>query len=112
MARPPQELLDAICHSLDNNPGQWRVTDDAVTNYTSGVRIYDYHNPDDVTVRVDHVVYGGDVVFGVFVPWRRQLCKAARRAIAANAARVALDAAQARARADHGRTIAVLRDAA
>lgn len=110
MARPPKELVDAICESLRERPEEWR-TGWIAQHFRSGTIVFDYSSPKTVSVKADGVVYGGFHRLGWLSPWRLRLFFAVRAcAEARRRKRAEIDAA-ACAVADHTFTLATLRGA-
>lgn len=84
MARPPKELVDAICESLRERPEEWCFGKYRTSNGRCGVSISSPDDPTIIDINVRGVEFGGltffSAIFGMFVPWRVRISWAVWRA--------------------------------
>jgi len=110
MARPPKELVDAICESLRERPEEWRTGDNATFSCGS-LFIPNVRDIQKMGVSAGGAPYGGYSRLGFLAPWRWRVWLAARSCHKQRVLRREAERDEMRATVNHARLITTLRGA-
>lgn len=81
MARPPKELVDAICESLRDRPEEWRFDEWSARHVSGRITVVGWCDGETVEIEVPNGKFGGLLILlCLFVPWRHRIVSAALKA--------------------------------